>query len=120
MVMTMSAMQFRQGERVRSRITIGSVRVGTLGIVLNALPTATQVYNVQFADTAFPYLMGAHMLSKLPRRRITHAGHRRARVWRNRVLSSRRSAFTMTLPSRMPLMRAPALSSGYTAFTNRY
>src|SRR5262245_38636085 len=90
--MTMSAMRFRQGERVRSRITIGSVRVGTLGTVQDALPSATHVYSVQFDDTAFPYLMDAHMLSRLPQPRIVHASHRRARVWRCRTLASRRKA----------------------------
>src|SRR5262245_42726357 len=112
--MMMSAMQFRPGERVRSRITIGSVRVGTLGTVLHALPTAAHVYSVQFADSAFPYLMDAHMLSRLPQRRITHPSHRRARAWRYRMLSSRSRADRPTPLSRMPLLSAPTLSPSYT------
>jgi hypothetical protein len=111
----MSATQFRQGERVRTRITIGSVRVGTFGTVLGSLPSAAHVYSVQFTDTAYPYLMDAHMLSKLPRPRITHAGQRRTRVWRNRVLSSQRRVAQLALASHMPALRVPTRSSSYAA-----
>ena len=109
----MSARLFRQGERIRSRITIGSIRVGTLGTVLSALPTDAHIYNVQFIDSACPYLMDAHMLSKLPRPRITHAARRRTRVWRYRVQSSPRAVARPAHPSGMPLLRAPTLSSRY-------
>jgi hypothetical protein len=109
--MTMSARQFRQGERIRSRITIGSIRVGTLGTVLNALPTTAHIYNVQFAEISCPYLMDAHMLSKLPRRRITHAARRRTRIWRDRALSSRHTIDTPTPPSRIALLRASTPTS---------
>jgi hypothetical protein len=87
--------------------------VGTLGTVLSALPTSAHIYNVQFVDSAWPYLMDAHMLSKLPRRRITHAARRRTRVWRNRALASRRVEDRLTYPSSMLLLRAPARSSSY-------
>jgi hypothetical protein len=115
--MAMAAMQFQHGERVRSRITIGSVRVGTLGTVLSAWPTAANVYSVQFVDTDYPYLMDAHMMSRLPRRRIAHAGRRRIKVWRNRAASGRHTSFSPTLPSSMPLLRAPLLRARINSYS---
>jgi hypothetical protein len=67
--------RFEPGERVRSRITIGSVAVGTTGTILAVLPTAPQTYDVQFPDATCPYMMDEHMLSKLPQSRPRHAGH---------------------------------------------
>jgi hypothetical protein len=108
----MPARCFQKGERVRSRITIGSVGVGTIGTILDALPNAPHTYDVQFSDTTCPYLMDAHMLSKLPRRRARHAAHRRAYVWRHRA-SGRRWSYRSARPAIMPFLRVPAGAASY-------
>jgi hypothetical protein len=71
----MRAAAFRTGDRVSSRITIGSIRVGTVGIILRAIPSVENTYDVAFDGMPVPCIMQAHMLSNLVVNRAMHSGH---------------------------------------------